>query len=122
MTPVRTLKRAAVVVLFSAGAAVWYACSERSTDQITGPAPAPETLKPIPGPDLRVALNAQQRHNDDLLQIPGVIGTAVGFLPNGKVGVQVLLERSGIAGIPVALDGVPVATRVTGRITAFSDP
>src|SRR5439155_126396 len=42
--------------------------------------------------------------------------------PDGRPGMQILLERSGIHGLPVALDGVPVSQRVTGRLMAFSDP
>src|SRR6185503_16827317 len=122
MVPVRTLKRAAVVIFMSAGAAVWYACSDRSADRLTGPAPAPQTLTPIRGPDLRVAINAQERHTDDLLRIPGVIGTAVGLMRDGRPGVQILLEHPNVPGIPESLDGTPVATQVIGRIMAFSDP
>ena len=122
MVPVRTLKRAAVVIFMSAGAAVWYACSDRSADRLTGPAPAPQTLTPIRGPDLRVAINAQERHTDDLLRIPGVIGTAVGLMRDGRPGVQILLEHPNVSGIPASLDGTPVATQVIGRIMAFSDP
>src|SRR5439155_25785967 len=33
-----------------------------------------------------------------------------------------LLQRNGIAGLPEALDGVPVTTRVTGLLMARSDP
>jgi hypothetical protein len=71
---------------------------------------------------LRLALAAQQRHTDELLAIPGVLGTAVAGLPDGRAGIILLLERPGIAGLPQALDGIPVMQRVTGRLMAFSDP
>ena len=67
------------------------------------------------------AVAAQRRHSSKLMEIPGVVGTAVG-LSNGHAGILVLVERSGLAGLPEVLDGVPVGVRVTGRIMAFSDP
>src|SRR5260370_33607898 len=54
--------------------------------------------------------------------MPGVVGTAVPPLPDGRAGVQFLLERPDIAGLPQALEGIPVTSRVTGRLMAFSDP
>jgi len=57
-----------------------------------------------------------------LLEIPGVVGTAVTGLPDGRAGVMILAERTGLAGLPQTLDGVPVTVRVTGRIMALSDP
>ncbi len=115
MVAVRTLTRAAVVVLIGAGVVVGYACTDRAGDSVTGP-------PPLASPDLRTAITALRRHSDALLEIPGVVGTAVTLLPDGRPGVQVLLERPGIGGLPAVLDGVPVTQRVTGLIVVFSDP
>src|SRR5438445_11368984 len=71
--------------------------------------------------EFQSAVAAQHRHSPKLLDTPGVVGTAVGFA-NGHAGVLLLVERPGIAGLPQALDGVPVSVSVTGRIMAFSDP
>ena len=121
MVAVRTLTRAAIVVLMAAAPAVWYACSDGAPDSPAGPSTAPPvSARPIA--DLRGAIAAQRRHTDALLEIPGVVGTAVTGLPDGRAGMVLLLERPGIAGLPQALDGVPVTLRVTGRIMAFSDP
>ena len=122
MVGVRALTRAAVVVVLSAGAAVWFACSDRLADSLTGPSASSPRATPLQMPDLRGALAAQRHHTDALLKIPGVVGTAVSVLPDGRVGVQVLLEREGIGGLPGTLDGIPILPRVTGRIMAFSDP
>src|SRR5712671_1889078 len=115
---VRRLIRGAIVVLLAAAPAVWYACSDGALDSPAGPSsPVSRFL-----PDLRVAIAAQRRHTDALLEIPGVIGTAVSIQPDGRPGLVLLLERSGIIGLPLVLDGVPVTQRVTGRLMAFSDP
>jgi hypothetical protein len=112
MHAVRRLTRAAIVVLLGAGTVVWHACDRTAAPSI-GPAPAP---------DFGVALIAQRRHTDALLATPGVVGTAVTRLVDGRAGVLVLLERPDVAGLPQALDGVPVTLQVTGRLMAFSDP
>ena len=74
------------------------------------------------GQGLGRAIAAQERHTQELMTLPGVVGTAVGHGPDGKAAVLVLTERAGVAGIPNKLDGVPVATRVTGKIVALKGP
>ena len=122
MVTVRPLTRAAIAVLLGAGAAVWFACSDRRGDSLTGPSASAPPGAPFHVPDLGGAIAAQRRHTDALLKIPGVVGTAVSLLPDGRVGIQVLLEREGIPGLPGVLEGVPVTPQVTGRFMAFSDP
>ena len=119
MVSARTLTRAAVVALLTVAPAVWYACSDRAADSPAGPAVGTSPQRALP--DLRVALAAQLRHTPALLDVPGVVGTAVG-LEDGKPAVLVLLERPGVGGLPRTLDGVPVTLKVTGRIMALSDP
>jgi hypothetical protein len=94
---------------------VLVACSEIGPEPSTGPSV-------IVPPDFRSALAAQRLHTPKLLDIPGVVGTAVTGLADGHPGVLLLVERSGIPGLPQSLDGVPVTVQVTGRIMAFSDP
>ena len=62
----------------------------------------------------------QEAHTDALMARPGVVGTAIGAGQGGQLVVVVLLERPGVAGIPAALNGVPVQVVVTGRIIALS--
>src|SRR5712691_5806967 len=115
---VRALIRGAIVVLIAAAPAVWYACSDSASNSPAGPAlPVTRLI-----PDLRAAIVAQRRHTDALLEVPGVVGTAVTVQPDGRAGLLLLLERSGIAGLPLVLDGIPVSQRVTGRLMALSDP
>jgi hypothetical protein len=69
-------------------------------------------------PGLERAINAQEKHNAELLATSGVVGTAVG-LADGNPVVQVFVERAGNAGIPKVLEGVPVEVQVTGKIAAI---
>lgn len=107
--------RATLAVLVAAGSASWFACADQGPDSGLGP------QGPGSHPLLEHAIAAQERHTLQLLEIPGVIGTAVTTLADGRVGVQILLERDGVE-VPQELDGVPVRRWVTGRIMAFSDP
>src|SRR5438552_1104848 len=110
----RTLTCLAIIVAMAA-------CFDGTGDSPAGPSVSPPPPGQQAGPDLTAAIAAQRHHTPKLLDIPGVVGTAVG-LSNGHVGVLLLVEREGLAGLPQVLDGVPVGVRVTGRIMAFSDP
>ena len=68
------------------------------------------------------ALEAQQHHTEVLMNLPGVVGTAVGWTEDGTPMVKIYTEKVGIAGLPKQLDGVPVALEVTGRIRALPAP
>src|SRR5436190_1745695 len=115
---VRGFIRGAIVVLIAVAPAVWYACSDSGSNSPAGPAiPVARLI-----PDLRLAIAVQRRHTDALLEIPGVIGTAVTVQPDGRPGMLLLLDRPGVTGLPLMLDGIPVTQRVTGMLMAFSDP
>jgi hypothetical protein len=110
--------RLAALVVISAG--LWSACSDFSREPV-GPTALPPDFTWVT-PDLRAALAAQMRHTPALLRVPGVVGTAVGLAPDGKPTIRLLLAQADVAGLPVVLDGVPVATQVTGMFIARSDP
>ena len=68
------------------------------------------------------ALEAQQHHTEVLMNLPGVVGTAVGWTEDGTPLVKIYTEKVGIGGLPKQLDSVPVALEVTGRIRALPAP
>ena len=72
--------------------------------------------------EVRAAIAAQERHMASLHGTPGVVGTAVGRLPNGRLAIRVFLTSGSVRGVPASLDGFPVAVQVTGQIMALSDP
>lgn len=70
--------------------------------------------------EFNAAVLAQERHNQDLLALPGVAGTAVsGGLGFGTPVIVVYLTVPGVLGIPANLDGHPVITQVTGPFRAL---
>jgi hypothetical protein len=68
------------------------------------------------------AMHVQNRHTERLMVVPGVAGTATGLDAAGQPVVKVFLERHGIGGIPIRLEGVPVAIEVTGGFYALRQP
>ena len=70
-------------------------------------------------PGLEKALAAQEKHTDSLMEIEGVVGTAVGQGANGQGAVFVFAATRGVKGVPGKLDGVPVVTHVTGEFRAL---
>jgi hypothetical protein len=78
---------------------------------------------------IRSVMALQDRHTEDLMASPNVVGTATGLAPDGRVAILVYLREEaktpvkgkGIsaAGIPAEIDGVPVITEVTGEFRAM---
>ncbi len=64
----------------------------------------------------------QERHTDELMAKPGVVGTAVASGQGAQPVVLVLVEGGGIPSIPENLEGVPVRLLVTGKIYALPKP
>ena len=106
------------VLLASATFTVFIACSDTPRDPLLGPV----ALSQGSSRGVENALAAQERHTAALMRIPGVVGTAVGLLPNGEAIVRVYLEHANVSGLPDVVDGIPLRRQVTGRIMAFSDP
>lgn len=109
----KTLRIAAVGV----AAGLWLGCSDQTPEALTGPQFSLQR-----GQEIAAAITAQERHTPALLRIPGVLGTAVGLLPNGHAAVRIFVVSADVRGLPTALDGVPATVQVTGRFDAFSDP
>lgn len=117
MRPQRLAPRAAALALGALSLAV--SCSE---SPLAPPSDAARrTLRPD-AQKVQAALIAQTRHTDELLRIPGVVGTAVTLLPNGTPAVRLLLASKDVGGLPATLDGVPVSAVVTGLLMARSVP
>ncbi|HET6400861.1 MAG TPA: hypothetical protein VFH95_05615 [Candidatus Kapabacteria bacterium] len=67
------------------------------------------------------AIAVQGRHENDLLNISGVIGDGVGLdhsNPNAAV-ILVFTEHPGVAGIPEMLEGLKTQTEMVGPVTAY---
>jgi hypothetical protein len=114
-------RRATAVIAVVLGAGLWAACSDQFSESLVGPAEVPQ-LSVQGGQEIAAAIAAQERHTPELMRMRGVVGTAVGLLPNGRAAVRIFLESAEVHGLPGALDGIPTAVEVTGRFMALSDP
>jgi len=120
MRRVRLSRRAAAALAAAIGALVATGCADSTLSPSSKP-PARTRLRPDAA-QVQAALVAQERHTSELLRIPGVLGTAVGLLPNGTPAVRVFLASGDVGGLPASFEGVPVSPLVTGRFMARSDP
>lgn len=114
----RPMPRLPLIVTLLVTGLLWSACTDRSTE-LTAPDQEPQ------GPELFVAtpqgrqvLAAQMRHTETLMNLPGVVGTAVGLDDDGRPVVKVLAKRA-LSNVPRTLDGVPVEVLVTGEFFAL---
>lgn len=69
------------------------------------------------GSDFAQATRVHAVWTPRLLQVEGVVGTAVGADPQGRPLILVLAERAGVD-VPDEVDGLPVKVLVTGRFFA----
>jgi uncharacterized repeat protein (TIGR01451 family) len=96
---------------------VWIGCSEDQREPTLPIEPA-ELLQQ----GINAAIQVQDRHTRDLLDIAGVLGTAVGLSEDGQPVIRLYLAHADVEGLPRILDGFPVETVVTGMIVALTDP
>jgi hypothetical protein len=118
--PVAPFRRTAILGI---AALVIAGCADTGTT--TGPSTESQldaTLTPVGAPALRAAMAAQDRHQEALFAISGVVGTAIGRMPNGRPVIRVFTATPKVKGVPSAIDGVPVVIHHTGLLVALSDP
>jgi len=71
-------------------------------------------------PKIKETMDVQERHKDELMSKPDVIGTATGIDDLGNASVLVFAKKEVEAGeIPDNLEGIPVNVKVTGEFTAM---
>jgi hypothetical protein len=107
--------RIAALAVSALAAGVSSGCTDQAPDSLTGPV----------GPQqdgILAAVAAQELHNDELLRIPGVIGTAVGLDADGQPLVRVFAAHGDVRGVPARVGRVRARLEVTGMFLAFSDP
>jgi hypothetical protein len=78
-----------------------------------------EGAEVMPTDDVKRVMEA---HTAELMAIPGVVGVAIGALPDGKPSIQVLVEKNTREirnRIPREIEGYRVVIEETGKIKAF---
>ncbi|HEU0246147.1 MAG TPA: fibronectin type III domain-containing protein [Gaiellaceae bacterium] len=103
------VRRASIV--FGLAALVAVALASASSGQSPGPGAGPPGGSP---PGLDKAIAAKEKHAERLLDTPGIAGIGVGVNPAGKPVIRIYKEKSDVAGLPDALEGIPVQSLTTG--------
>lgn len=112
---------ALIVALLSFG--LWISC-EKKQSPVEPQSGISLTKSQLGNRDIDAVIAIQNRHTDELLSKPGVIGTATTMLPDGGYAVKILAkDAAAIKGLPQFLENAPVVVEVTGEIRAltFSD-
>lgn len=119
-----------LLVLFISISFIISSCS----DLINGPSDQVQTATQDQGtltknnPAIQAVIPVQEKYTAELMNIPDVIGTAVGLTEDGKPCILALtktdvkanaLSKGMTNPLPAELDNVPVRMMVTGEITAF---
>ncbi len=73
-------------------------------------------------PGLAKAIAAQEKHQEVLLDLPGVAGVGVSLDESNQPAIIVFTENSGVGGMPAFIDGIPVKVVVSGKFTALPRP
>lgn len=125
--------RGFVIVLALAMAIVpaflWIGCDRPQDAPSAGVPDQNATVLSKENPQVQAVMVVQDRSTADLMSVPGVVGTATGLAPDGRIAIMVYLKEEqrvpakgkGISarGIPAEIDGIPVITQVTGEFRAM---
>ncbi len=71
---------------------------------------------------VKSAKSVRDRHEDELKQVPGVVGTGIGADDNGHAEIQVYFEKltpQAQAALPTEVEGTPVKAVETGAFVAY---
>jgi len=117
----RSFRGAVALAVIASGATFWSGCSDQQSDPFTAPSVQLQSSQPSEQ-GIAAAIAAQERATPGLMKIPGVVGTAVGLLSDGRATVRIFLSRADVPGLPDVLDGVPARVTVSGQFLAQTDP
>jgi len=101
---------------------VWIGC-ETSPDGVVGPISATTDTGVLAKAqeNVKAVMAVQDRHTEELMAKRGVVGTATGLTPDGRLAVLVLTSGAeNLGDFPLRVDGVPLVIREVGEIVALS--
>ena len=89
----------------------------------SGPEEVQEILLLSPdNPQVRAVMAVQDRHTEDIMSRPGVVGVATGLDEDGNPAIIVMMESLSLskkALLPDEFESIPVIVQVTGQIKAL---
>ncbi len=103
---------------------LWIGCEKYNTP--TAPEELQESILLSPdNPQVRAVMAIQDRHTDDIMSKPGVVGIATGLDENGQPAIIILMESQTLAKkalLPDEIELVPVVVQVSGLLKALKGP
>jgi hypothetical protein len=122
----KQLRRSTLLLLLALSlAAMFWACSNDSSNDISSPAPENDLLAAVQAhqAEFGQAIAAHNRAIPDLLKMEIVAGTAIGADDKGMPVVKIYTTRAVARGqLPETIDGLPVVIEETGPIKAYKGP
>lgn len=110
-----------LVLLVALSLTLWFGCGEQAGTP-TGPEAQQELVLSVTDPQVQAVMEIQDRHTDELLARPGIIGTATGMTEEGRPAVIVFAKSATLAkgaALPPRLEKAPVIVEVVGEIKAL---
>lgn len=125
-SPVAPRSSRVLLTLLAATTLVWSGCTDLGDRAPTAPETPEQTLERPSNAELSIqdfgpARAVARQHTPALMAIHGVVGTGVGLNEAGRPAVKVFLAHDRVVGIPDRVNGVPVASVVTGPFVARAD-
>jgi len=107
------------LVLMLASLVIWMSCEKKQSP--VAPQESISLNKQLLGnKDLDAVMAVQNRHTDEMLKKPGVVGTATTMLLAGDYAVKILTKDEAAGkDLPKFLEDVPVVVEVVGEIRAL---
>jgi len=93
------------------------ACSDEASQNPTDPEALMEHFEAAQGVDLGMALRIHNAHTPDLMDIEGVVGTAL-TVDGENPRIRVYTMHGAVRGVPTHVEGIPVERVVTGMFYA----
>jgi hypothetical protein len=117
MSSVKFRLRGSFLAVLAVGL-VWIGCTDNRAD-LTSPADLGPNILVVDQVALSHALRVQEAYTDEMFEIAGVVGTAVGLSESGRPVVKVYLMTDQVEGVPVNVDGVTFVPEISGEILAL---
>lgn len=95
-------------------------CSTDKTDISTNPIKRAFVFTKQ-GAQFEAAMAVQNRHTDELMAVPGVVGTGVGVGTDNAPVVLILTQHDGVPGLPASVEGVRTRVDVVGEVRAMAN-
>ena len=113
-----------LLVVLALSVTLWSGC-----EVIQGPQELAETQQEFvlspQNPLVKAAMEVQNRHTEELLAKPGIVGTATTMTEDGKPAIVIYSETVRLAkaaALPATLENVPVIVEAVGEIKAVRGP